>query len=66
MDAVNVEIDDLTFDRANYDADGEVIGVTIITARPIIEGDGHVTITLAHAVQVEHRRRGHVSDGSLL
>jgi uncharacterized protein YuzE len=86
MDAMNVTIDDLTFDRANYDVDGDVlylargstsmaseaalmpeghgvrydangdvIGVTIINARRIIGRDGHVTITLPHAVQVEAR-----------
>ena len=81
---MNVKIDDLVFDRANYDADGDVlylargstnwasdaaltpeghgvrydanggvIGVTIINARRIIEHDGHLTITLPHAVRVE-------------
>ncbi len=81
---MNVKIDNLVFDRANYDADGdvlylargttssasdaaltpeghgvrydadgEVIGVTIINARRIIEHDGHLTITLPHAVRVE-------------
>lgn len=81
---MNVKIDDLIFDRANYDADGdvlylargntsvaseaaltpeghgvrydtngEVIGVTIINARRIIRRDGHVTITLPHAVQAQ-------------
>jgi hypothetical protein len=38
-----------------YDANGDVIGVTIINARRIIKRDGHVTITLPHAVQVEGR-----------
>lgn len=81
---MNIKIDDLIFDRANYDADGdvlylargranwasdaaltpeghgvrydadgEVIGVTLINARRIIEHDGHLTITLPHAVLVE-------------
>jgi uncharacterized protein YuzE len=36
-----------------YGADGEVIGVTIINARWLLERDGHLTITLSHAVQVE-------------
>jgi YD repeat-containing protein len=36
-----------------YDDDGQVIGVTIIDARRIIERDGHLTITLPHAVRVE-------------
>jgi len=36
-----------------YDANGEVISVTIINARRIIGRDGHVTITLPHAVRVE-------------
>jgi uncharacterized protein YuzE len=84
MDAMNVKIDDLTFDRGHYDADadvlylgrgatryasdtaltpeghgvrydgsGEVIGVTIINARRIIESDGYLTITLPHSVRVE-------------
>lgn len=84
MDTMNVKIDDLVFDRGNYDADGdvlylgrgktcwasdaaltpeghgvryddqgEVIGVTFINARRIIERDGHLTITLPHAVRVE-------------
>lgn len=84
MDSMKVKIDDLVFDRANYDADGdvlylargesnaaadaaltpeghgvrynadgEVIGVTIINARWLLERDGHLTITLPHAVRVE-------------
>ena len=83
MDAVNVKINGLVFDRANYDADGDVlylargettkasdaaltpeghgirydgegqvIGVTIINARRLLERDGHVTITLPQEVQV--------------
>jgi len=83
MDAVNVKINGLIFDRAKYDADGDVlylargetteasdaaltpeghgirydsdgqvIGVTIINARWLLERDGHVTITLPHEVQV--------------
>lgn len=83
---MNVKIDDLIFDRGNYDAEGdvlylargttnhasdaaltreghgvrydesgEVIGVTIINARRIIESDGHLTITLPHAVLVQAR-----------
>lgn len=81
---MNVKIDDLTFDRGHYDAEGdvlylgrgetnhasdaaltpeghgvryddrgEVIGVTIINARRIIEHDGYLTITLPHSVRVE-------------
>jgi uncharacterized protein YuzE len=81
---MNVRIDDLTFDRGHYDADGdvlylgrgdpnhasdaaltpeghgvryddrgEVIGVTIINARRIVEHDGYLTITLPHSVRVE-------------
>jgi len=81
---MKVKIDDLLFDRANYDADGDVlyltrgesnvaadaaltpeghgvrydtdgqvIGVTIINARWLLERDGHLTITLPHAVRVE-------------
>jgi uncharacterized protein YuzE len=84
MDTMNVKIDDLTFDRGHYDADGdvlylgrgdtnyasdaaltpeghgvrydnsgEVIGVTIIDARRIVEHDGYLTITLPHSVRVE-------------
>jgi uncharacterized protein YuzE len=84
MDTMNVKIDDLIFDRGNYDAEGdvlylargttnhasdaaltreghgvrydesgEVIGVTIINARRIIEHDGYLTITLPHAVRVQ-------------
>src|SRR5262249_13139725 len=84
MDAMNVKIDDLVFDRADYDADGDVlylargetdrasdaaltpeghgvrydtdgavIGVTIINARWILEHEGHLTITLPHAVRIE-------------
>lgn len=83
---MNVKIDDLTFDRGHYDADGdvlylgrggtnhasdaaltpeghgvryddsgEVIGVTIIDARRIVEHDGYLTITLPHAVRVQAR-----------
>jgi uncharacterized protein YuzE len=36
-----------------YDDHGEVIGVTIINARRIIEPDGYLTITLPHSVRVE-------------
>lgn len=36
-----------------YDSEGEVIGVTIINARRIIERDGFLTITLPHSVRVE-------------
>ncbi len=84
MDALNIEIDGLSFDRANYDADGdvlylargepgeaadaaltpeghgvrygsggEVIGVTIVNARWLLDRDGHLTITLPHEVRVE-------------
>jgi uncharacterized protein YuzE len=83
MDAVNVNINGLVFDRANYDADGDVlyvahgettrasdaaltpeghgirydaeghvIGVTIINARWLLDRDGYVTITLPQEVQV--------------
>lgn len=81
---MKVKIDDLIFERANYDADGdvlyltrgeanmaadavltpeghgvrfgadgEVIGVTIINAKWLLERDGHLTITLPHSVRVE-------------
>jgi uncharacterized protein YuzE len=84
MDTMNIKIDDLTFDRGDYDAEGdvlylgrgndnkgsqaaltpeghgvrydstgEVIGVTIINARRIIERDGYLTITLPHLVRIE-------------
>jgi uncharacterized protein YuzE len=36
-----------------YDDLGEVIGVTIINVRRIIERDGYLTITLPHSVRVE-------------
>ena len=36
-----------------YDDYGEVIGVTIINARRIVEQDGHLTITLPHSVRVD-------------
>jgi uncharacterized protein YuzE len=36
-----------------YDDRGEVIGVTIINARRMIEHDGYLTITLPHSVRVE-------------
>jgi uncharacterized protein YuzE len=36
-----------------YDSKGEVIGVTIINARRIIEHDGYLTITLPHSVRVD-------------
>jgi uncharacterized protein YuzE len=35
-----------------YDENGEVIGVTIIGARRIVEHDGYLTITLPHTVRV--------------
>lgn len=81
---MKVKIDDLIFERANYDADGdvlyltrgesnmaadavltpeghgvrygpdgEVIGVTIINAKWLLERDGHLTITVPHSVRVE-------------
>jgi uncharacterized protein YuzE len=84
MDQLNINIDGLTFDHADYDAegdvlylargqgrpasdaaltpeghgvrygsDGEVIGVTIINARFILERDGYITITLPHQVRVD-------------
>ena len=84
MDRLNIEINGLVFDRADYDADGdvlylargeevpasdaaltpeghgirygsdgEVIGVTIINARFILDRDGHITITLPHEVRVD-------------
>jgi uncharacterized protein YuzE len=83
MDVMNIKIDGLEFDRANYDADGDVLylvrgasaeasdaaltpeghgirydaeghvmGVTIINARRVLERDGHLTITLPHQVHV--------------
>jgi len=86
MDAMNIKIDGLVFERANYDANGDVlylargesseagdagltpeghgvrydgegqlIGVTIINARWLLERDGHLTITLPHEVRVEAR-----------
>jgi uncharacterized protein YuzE len=86
MDNMKVKIDDLVFERVNYDADGdvlyltrgetnmaadavltpeghgvrygpggEVIGVTIINARWLLERDGHLTITVPHSVRVEAR-----------
>jgi uncharacterized protein YuzE len=36
-----------------YDDSGEVIAVTIINARRIIDHDGYLTITLPHSVRVE-------------
>lgn len=81
---MTVTIDGLVFERANHDADGdvlyltrgesnmvadtaltpeghgvrygpdgEVIGVTIINARWLLEQDGHLTITVPHSVRVE-------------
>jgi uncharacterized protein YuzE len=86
MDAVNVKLNGLVFDRANYDADGDVlylargdsveasdaaltpeghgvrydadghvIGVTIINARWLLERDGHLTITLPQEVKLDAR-----------
>jgi uncharacterized protein YuzE len=36
-----------------YGPDSEVIGVTIINARWLLERDGHLTITVPHSVRVE-------------
>jgi len=36
-----------------FDADGDVIGLTIIDARRLLERDGHLTITLPQALRVE-------------
>ena len=86
MDAVNVKINGLVFDRVNYDADGDVlylargnsaeasdaaltpeghgvrynadghvIGVTIVNARWLLDRDGHLTITLPPEVRVDAR-----------
>jgi uncharacterized protein YuzE len=83
---MNVNIDGLTFQSANYDADGdvlylsrgdtnhasdaaltpeghgvryddagEVISVTIINAKWLLDRDGYLTITLPHSVRVEAR-----------
>lgn len=38
-----------------YDADGQVMGVTIINARWLLDRDGHLTITLPHEVRVNAR-----------
>jgi uncharacterized protein YuzE len=84
VDIMNIKIDGLTFQSANYDAEGdvlylsrgetnhasdaaltpeghgvrydangEVIGVTIINAQRIIGRDGYLTITLPHSVRIE-------------
>lgn len=84
MDAMNIKIDGLVFDRANYDADGDllylargesveasdaaltpeghgvrydaegrVMGVTIVNARRLLDRDGHLTITLPQEVRVD-------------
>jgi uncharacterized protein YuzE len=84
MDAMNIRIDGLVFDRANYDADGDVLylargesaeasdaaltpeghgvrddaegrvmGVTIINARRLLDRDGHLTVTFPHEVRVD-------------
>lgn len=45
-----------------YDDRGEVIGVTLIDARRIIEHDGYLTITLPHAVRVPARDLAAVLD----
>lgn len=81
---MNINIDGLEFDRAKYDADGDVLylargasaedsdaaltpeghgirydaegrvmGVTIINARRVLERNGHLTITLPHEVHVK-------------
>lgn len=83
MDRMSIQIDGLIFDRANYDADGDVlylargetaeasdaaltpeghgvrydtagqvIGVTIVNARFLLERDGHLTITLPREVRI--------------
>jgi uncharacterized protein YuzE len=36
-----------------YGADGEVIGITFINARWLLERDGHLTITVRNPVRVE-------------
>jgi uncharacterized protein YuzE len=36
-----------------YDADGHVVGVTIINARWLLDRDGYLTVTLPHAVRIE-------------
>jgi uncharacterized protein YuzE len=38
-----------------YGDDGQVIGVTIINARRLLDRDGHLTITLPHEVRVDAR-----------
>jgi uncharacterized protein YuzE len=38
-----------------YGPDGEMIGVTIINARWLLERDGHLTITVPHSVRIEAR-----------
>ena len=43
---MNIKIDGLVFDRANYEAERRVMGVTIINARMLLDRDGHLTITL--------------------
>jgi len=36
-----------------YGADGEVIGVTFINARWLLERDGHLTLTVPYPVRIE-------------
>ena len=36
-----------------YDAEGRVMGVTIINARLLLDRDGHLTITLPHEVHAD-------------
>lgn len=81
---MNIDIDGLSFERADYDtdgdvlylvrgesngasdaaltpeghgvrydADGKVIGVTIVNARWLLDRDGHLTITLPHEVRLD-------------
>jgi uncharacterized protein YuzE len=81
---MRVKIDDLVFDRAKYDADGDVlylgrgssnaaantaqtpeghgirygtdgqvIGVTIVNAKWLLDRDGYLKITVPHEVRVQ-------------
>jgi hypothetical protein len=59
MDAVNVEINGLVLDRANYDADGDVLylarGETIQASDAGLTRDG---LSLQAAVRIAHTRPG--------
>ena len=49
---MTITIGSSTFDNVFYDADGRLVGVTIVGAKSLIDRNGEITITLPEIVHV--------------